>query len=114
VFLFSSFFIIQVFFFVFLVFFFAWRGVTLSRGLCCFIPGVAVGIPHAAYLLTCWSASPKQVWSQHLSAWEPSWFLSVTWHGEALYRLGFQSVRVLLLLDGFFLPSVAPASQQDF
>jgi hypothetical protein len=30
-------------------------GVSLSRGLFWFIPGVAVGIPHFAYLLTCWS-----------------------------------------------------------
>jgi hypothetical protein len=30
--------------------------VSLSRGLCCFIPGVAVGIPCEAYLLTCWFA----------------------------------------------------------
>jgi hypothetical protein len=45
---------------------------------------------------------------------EPSCFLSVTWHGEALYGLGVRDVGVLLLLGGFFLPSVAPASQQDF
>jgi hypothetical protein len=29
--------------------------ISVSRGLCWFISGVAVGIPHAAYLLTCWS-----------------------------------------------------------
>jgi hypothetical protein len=29
------------------------EGVGLPRGLCWFIPGVAVGISHAAYLLTC-------------------------------------------------------------
>jgi hypothetical protein len=46
---FSSLFIIQFFFF-------AGHGVGLSRGICCFIPGVAVGIPCAIYLLTCWSA----------------------------------------------------------
>jgi hypothetical protein len=34
--------------------------VSLSRGLCCFIPGVAVVVPCAAYLLTSWSVSPKQ------------------------------------------------------
>jgi hypothetical protein len=50
-FLFSSLFIIQGFLFHF----FAGPGVNLSRGLW-FIPGVAVGIPHDAYLLTCWSA----------------------------------------------------------
>jgi hypothetical protein len=72
------------------------------QGLCLFIPGVAVGILHSTYLLTCFSATPKQVWSQHLAAWEPSCFLSVMWHGEALYRLEFQSVIFLILLGGFF------------
>jgi hypothetical protein len=60
-FLFSYLFIIQLGFF--------WgAGVSLSMGLCWFIPGVAVGILYDAYLLTCWSASPKQVWSRHLAA----------------------------------------------
>jgi hypothetical protein len=45
------------------------------QGLCWFIPGVAVGVPRATYLLTGWSVSPKQVWSPHLAAWEPSCFL---------------------------------------
>jgi hypothetical protein len=45
---------------------------------------------------------------------EPSWFLSVTWYGEALCGLGVQGVGVLLLLGGFFLPRVAPVSQEDF
>jgi hypothetical protein len=65
-------------------------------------PGVAVGIPHAAYLLTCWSASPKQIWSQYLAAQGPSWFLSVTWCGEALCGEGVWGVRFLLLLGVFF------------
>jgi hypothetical protein len=33
--------------------FFCGAGVSLSRGLYCFIPGVAVGVLSAAYLLTC-------------------------------------------------------------
>jgi hypothetical protein len=49
-------------------------GVSLSKRLCWFIPSVAVGIPRATYLLTCCSASPRQVWSQSLVAWEPSYF----------------------------------------
>jgi hypothetical protein len=57
--------------------------------------------------------SPKQIWSQHLVAQEPSCFFSVTWLGEALYKLGVQGVNVLIPL-GAFLPSVAPVSQQDF
>jgi hypothetical protein len=85
--LFSSLFVIQYFegFFVcFGVVFFCRVGVRLCRGLCWFIPGVAVGIPHATCFLTCWFASPKQVWSQHSAAWEPSCFSSGMWHGESL------------------------------
>jgi hypothetical protein len=70
--------------------------VSLSKGLYLFIPGVAVGILCAAYLLTCWSASPKQVWSQCLVAWQSSCFLSVMRFREALYRLGVWGVGVLL------------------
>jgi hypothetical protein len=83
-------------------FFFCRLGVSLLRRLCWFIPGVTVGIPGATYLFTCWSASPKQVWSQCLAVQHPSCFLSVTWHGEALYGLGVQVVRVLIFLHGFF------------
>jgi hypothetical protein len=36
------------------------------------------------------------------------------WHGETLYGLGIQGVIVLILLGGFFLSCVAPASQQNF
>jgi hypothetical protein len=53
--------------FRFFCFFFCEAGFSLSRRLCWFISGVAVGILHAASLLTCWSGSPKQVWSQCLS-----------------------------------------------
>jgi hypothetical protein len=66
-----------------------------------------------AHLLVCW-LSPKQVWSQHLAAWEPSCFFSVKWNGEALYRIGFQGVKALIPVGAFFLPSEAPASQQSF
>jgi hypothetical protein len=58
--------------------------------------------------------SPKQVWSQRLVVRELSWFLSVNWHGEALYGLGVEGVKVLILLGALFLPRVAPVSQQDF
>jgi hypothetical protein len=47
-------------------------------------------------------------------AWEPSWFLDVMWCGEALSGLRVRGVRVLLILGSFFLPSVAPESQQEF
>jgi hypothetical protein len=72
------------------------------QSVCWFIPGVAMGIPRVACLFTCWSASPKQVWNWHLVAQKPSCFLSVTWYGETLYRLGVQGLGVLLLLGGFF------------
>jgi hypothetical protein len=100
--------------FVVQFFFFAGRGFILSRGLCWFIAGVAGGVPCDAYLLTCWSASPKQVWRWCLVSWEPSCFLSVTWCGEALYQLGVQGVKVLILLGALFPPSVAPVFLQDF
>jgi hypothetical protein len=83
------------------VLFFCGAWVSLSRGLYWLIPGVAVGILHAAYLLTYWSASAKQVWSRHLAVWEPSYFLSVMWHGEALYRLVVQGIGILILLGVF-------------
>jgi hypothetical protein len=76
-------------------------GVSLSRGLGWFILRIAVGIPRATYLLTCWSASLKQVWSWCLAVQEPSCFFSVTWFGEALYGLGVWGVRVLILLVFF-------------
>jgi hypothetical protein len=46
--------------------------------------------------------SPEQFWSWRLVAQDPSCFLSVTWHGEALYGLGVQGVEVLILLGAFF------------
>jgi hypothetical protein len=43
-----------------------------------------------------------------------SCFLSVMWRVEAFHGLGVQGVKVSILLGAFFLPSVAPASQQGF
>jgi hypothetical protein len=71
-------------------FFFCGVGVSLFRELCWFIPGVAVWIQCATYLLTFWSVSPKQAWIQCLEAQDSSSFLSVTWLGEALYGLEVQ------------------------
>jgi hypothetical protein len=82
--------------------FFWWARVSLSRGLCWLIPGVAVEIPRTAYLLTCWSASPKQVWSQHLEAQEPSCFLSVTRCRQALYGLRVRVSEFWFFLAAFF------------
>jgi hypothetical protein len=50
------------------------RGLSV-QGVMLFYSRLAVGIQHTTYLLTCWSESPKQVWSQHLVVWEPSCFL---------------------------------------
>jgi hypothetical protein len=41
-------------------------------------------------------------------------FLIVKWCGETLYGPGVQGVEILILLGSFFLPSVAPASLQNF
>jgi hypothetical protein len=73
-----------------------------------------MGILCAAYLVTCWSVSPKQVRSQHLVAWEPSWFLCILWHGEAMGRLGVWGCQIFVSSRWFFPPGVSPVSQQDF
>jgi hypothetical protein len=54
-----------------------------------------------AHLLVC-RMSPKQDWSQCLVTQEPSCFLSVMWHGEALHRLGFRVSKFWLFLVLFF------------
>jgi hypothetical protein len=66
-------------------------------------PGVyadlSQGVPHAAYLLTWWS--PKQGRSWCLVVPESSWFLHLTWWGDAVRGWGCGDVRVLPLLGGF-------------
>jgi hypothetical protein len=110
VFLFHSSLIIQ-----FLFLFFVRLGVSLSRGLSWFIPELSVGILCVTYLLTCWSAGCLQEGLELASGGtEPSCFLSVTWCGEALYGLGVQGVKFFILLGAFILPTVAPATQQNF
>jgi hypothetical protein len=100
VFLFSPLFIIQFFFF------FAGQGSACPGG----YAGLSQGWLWENHMpLIC---SPKQVWSRCLVVREPSCFLSVTWLGEALCGLGVQGVGVFFLV--VFLPSVAPASQQNF
>jgi hypothetical protein len=66
-----------------------------------------------AHLLAC-QMSPKQVWSQHMGAQQPSCFLSVMWPGEAFHRLGIQGIRVLIILVALFLPTVVTAFHRGF
>jgi hypothetical protein len=90
-------------------FFFCGAEVSLSRGLCWFVPEVAVEVLHAAHLLTCWSVSPKQVRNWHLVVQEPSWFLCIIWCGEAMCGMVVQGCQIFVS-SWFFLPGMSPAS----
>jgi hypothetical protein len=98
----------------FIQFFFPKAGIRLSSRLCWFIPGVAVGISFATYLLTCWFASPEQFRSPGLAMPEPSWFFCIMWHGVPVCRLGVQGCHSFASSWWFFLAGVSPAFQQDF
>jgi hypothetical protein len=69
------------------------------------------GVPRAASLLT-WG-SPKQVRSWHLAVQEPSWFLCLTWSGDAMHRLGVWRCQSFASW-WFFLQSISSESLQDF
>jgi hypothetical protein len=56
----------------------------------------------------------QETWSWHLVVQEPYCFLSVTRHEETLHTLGVQGVKAMIHLGAFFLPHVAPVSQQNF
>jgi hypothetical protein len=87
-------------------------GVSQPRGLCWLILGVAGGIPCDALCSCVDLPNVSQTGLELVSgSGEPSCFLSVTWHREAFHGLGVQGVKVLILLDALFPPSVAPASQ---
>jgi hypothetical protein len=96
---FSCLFIIQFGFFF--SFFPGWRSVC---------PGgygdLFQGEPHATYLLTWWS--PKDVRSWHLAAQEPSQFLCLTWHGDAMGGLRVWGCRSFASSWWFFLTGVSP------
>jgi hypothetical protein len=105
--------------FIFLVYysvlglFFVGQGVSLSKGLCWFIPGVAVGIPHDSHLLTFWSESPKQVGASLWWCWNPVVF-SMYCGIEKLCTAGVSRCRSFDSSWCFlFLPHVALVSQQD-
>jgi hypothetical protein len=97
----------------FLFFFFSGQGSVCLGGYAVLFQGLAVGVQHATYLLTC-VASPKQGRSQCQVAWEPSCFLCISWHGEAICRLGVWRCQSFASSWWFFLPYVSPASQQEF
>jgi hypothetical protein len=86
-----------------------WVGV---RRLCWFVPGFSMGVPHAACLLTWWSAKQGRSW--HLAVWEPSWFLCLTWSGDAMHGLGVWRCRSFASSWWFLLPGVSLVSLQDF
>jgi hypothetical protein len=83
VFIFSSLFIVQVFFFVGL-------GVSLSRGLCWFISGVAVGIQCDTWCSPVDLLNVSQAGLELVSGGRGALlFLSVMWCVEAFYRQRF-------------------------
>jgi hypothetical protein len=92
-------------------FLFSLVGVSLFWGLCWFGPGYRMPLICS---LTWWSASPKQVRGWHLAVWEPSWFLSLMWNGDAMCRLGEWKWQSFASFWWFFLPGVSPASLQEF
>jgi hypothetical protein len=73
---------------------FCQTGVNPSSGLCWSMSGVAVRAQCAAYLLICWSASPKQIWNWPLAGMEAllvshcnvAW-RSFVWAGGSGYRI---------------------------
>jgi hypothetical protein len=105
-FFFSCFFIIQFVFFFF-SFFPGWESIC---------PGgyadLFQGVPHATFLLTWWS--PKQGRSLCLAVREPSWFLHLTWRGDAMHGLRVWRCWSFASSWWFFLPGVSPVSLQEF
>jgi hypothetical protein len=105
------------------IFFFSAACLLLSLVFFSFFPGqgsvypggyadLSQGVPHATYLLTSWS--PKQVRSWCLAAQEPSWFLRLTWSGDAMRRLRVRRCWSFASSWWFFLSGVSPASLQEF
>jgi hypothetical protein len=64
-----------------------------------------------AHLVVCFSRAGRS-WS--LVAQEPSWFLRLTWSGDAMCRLGVWRCWSFASSWWFFLQGVSPASLQDF
>jgi hypothetical protein len=93
--------------------FFPWVGVSLSRGAMLIWPRVVCGSTacHLAHLVICVSQAGR---SWRLAAWEPSWFLYLTWSGDAMRGLGVWQCWSFTSSWWFFLQGVSPASCQDF
>jgi hypothetical protein len=72
------------------------------------------GVLGAAYLLTWWSASPKQVRSWRLAAQQPSWFLCLTWPGDTMRGLEVWRCQSFASSWWYFLPGGSPACLQEF
>jgi hypothetical protein len=99
-FLFSSLFIVQCFFCCCC----GAREVSLSSRLCWFIPGVAVGILPAAYLLTCWSAECLQSKFGAIVWWHESPPVFSVQHGiqKPCMNYGFRVSKFWFFLGLFF------------
>jgi hypothetical protein len=95
-FLFSSLFIIQ-----FLFFFLEGMGQSVQGAMLVYPRGSCGNTLSRlfAHLLVCVSQAGLELASGSAGA---LLFSSVTWHGEALYGLGIQGVRILILLGGIF------------
>jgi hypothetical protein len=101
--------IIQVFF----LFFFGWGSVcpggyaNLTHG-CLWEYRMPLSSPCGLHL-------PKPSGCWHLAAArEPSWFLHLTWSGDAMHRLKVWRHQSFASSQWFFLYGVSPASLQDF
>jgi hypothetical protein len=57
---------------------------------------------------------PKQSGSWHLAVREPSWFLHLSWSGDAMRGLRVWRSRSFASSWWLFLPGISPASLQDF
>jgi hypothetical protein len=107
-FFFSCLFIIQLGFFSF----FSLGGGQSVQGAMLICPRVVCGSTTCcSVLLLC---SSKQVKSWCLVAWEPSWFLRLTWCGDAMCGLGVWKCQSFASSSWFFLQGVSPAFLQDF
>jgi hypothetical protein len=64
-----------------------------------------------AHVVVCFSGAGRN-WC--VAAWEPSWFLYLTWSGDAMPGMGMWRSQSFASSWWFFLQGVSPASLQDF